>query len=311
MQKRNFFKQYAKQAQSKGAISLVFLLSGLSACSNVTSSSSPSNAQLPNTPQINTTPVELSATKGGLHLPQTAIRSGRLVRTVTVDHGAIVIEPAPRGQLPQVSRSHAEAVIADASTSLGSGVAKPIALAYGRIHISRALTKGLSNKFENQLVWVALIPPINGAFCVERPPFPNSPRAFWIIIVGANLKTPFALTYHSFGSGACGGRASGPSISTATEVISLPWEAIGQLLDPHQPGFVDWQITYTVPRCGTSFDSALSYTSSSRPTLEFTAIIPVYPPLSCTPERHITTSWGPESLPVAAVGHSPIGILGA
>lgn len=202
------------------------------------------------------------------------------------------------------------------------GSYSPDAVALGRVTVSSALTTGLP-RYWNRLAWVGFVGPQPAVSC---PPSPTPPpgassghqSSFRVVLFDAQSGAA-ALTYTSGGTGPCSTTVRGPTISRASEILSLPWKALGQhpvapASLPFPPGasvptdLVDWEIRYTIPRCGTQFDSGTYEFPAGTTSLYIDTEVPIDPPARCNSARSTTVSWGPESVTIGRVRHAPTGL---
>jgi hypothetical protein len=256
-------------------------------------------------------PVELSASKGETSLPSGLVRDGGFTRAVVVDGGRLVVEPLPASAVLPVTLSRAKGLVAAAQSGEGDGWGAAELIGAGVVTIDPALTKGLP-RYERRAAWVAFA----AASGSVRVASSNTPQpSFEVIVLDADTGDD-VLVYESAGLGICGGPVGctpavhGPSVSAASEIVSIPWTAAGERPDPYEAGRVDWLISYTLPRCAAVFDSPGVYYAGSAAgpaTLYVDVEIPMVPTRSCSAAHTTTSVFGPETGPISSVRHAPVG----
>jgi len=265
-----------------------------------------------------TTTVALSELAGS-GLPVSAVSGHRVVRQISFDEGDLVIDP-PRTAHALVTLGHAEKIVAAAMTA-SPGSYNPALVALGRVTL-RHEAAGLP-RYAGRLAWVALVGPQVGISCPGMMTGGSGPEAapsVSVVILDAQ-SADAVLHYRSRGAGPCGGPAVGPTLERAAEVLSVPWTAMGEHAvapgsSPFPPGApvpphqVDWVIRYTIPACGTQFDSGTYAFPPGTVTLYIDVTVPISAPARCAAARTITTTWGPESVDIGQARHGPVGIAG-
>ena len=255
-----------------------------------------------------------------------AIANHRLVHTVRLDGGKLILGP-PQNSDASISLNRAQRIVAEALTG-SPGSYNPALVAVGRVTLNESTT-GLP-LYTNRLAWVALIGPQMAFSCLgsfSGESYATRPLSFDVVLLDAGSGGA-VLQYRTRGVGLCGGTIEGPAVQRATEILSLPWTAIGQtpvtqqqiqrLVPPNAPNAasaaatlksaVNWVIRYTIPACGTQFDSGVYMINPTKPILYIDASVPISPPSHCSPARTVNTTWGPEDVGISQAGHAPVGL---
>lgn len=250
-------------------------------------------------------PIHLAAGPAWRGLLPTTISKGKVARTVVIDGGALVISPPPLHARQVVGVTKATGEV-EAATSASTGTVDPSGVALGSVHLSPPLRK-IVRVGTRELAWVAVIDPSSAVSCpmVAGSPEPPQP-SFRVVVIAASGRT--ALVYTSLGTGECGGPIHPPSVAIATEVVSIPWHGLATSEVSTSPPRYMWQISYQLPRCGVFFDSGVVLVAPGSPALYIQTMVPVIPPSTCATPKAITTTWGPESVPVSEADHGAIGI---
>jgi len=261
--------------------------------------------------------IQLSSGPGteALATAASAIRADRFVRAVTADGGALRIGPAPRGFTPIFPMAKAATVVHSALT-YDPGTYEPTAIGLGVVSLASSLTKRLGS-YRSRLAWAAVIGPQAAISCPSVGAHAAFSPSFKLVIMDARSGRA-SLVYRSRGTGPCGGPVTGPVVSRAMEIVSIPWSAVGDgpptsiPMPPGTPSLahaVDWVIRYTVPPCGVVFDSPGTYLSDpNHPDVFIDVQIPIDPPNSCPGAKTMTTSFGPERVSITKVLHAPLGV---
>ena len=248
-----------------------------------------------------------------LGVPLHAIVDHRFSRPVTIDGGALTIEP-PGSKSARVSLSDAERLVMVAMVNQEAQF-NPELVAIGRVSVS-APGPGDVPRYRDRLAWVGFIDPNAGPVsCLggaSGPGYTDAPS--FVVVVSDASSGKAALTYRSRGTGPCGGPLVGPSINRAYEVLSVPWTVRGQEsvpLPPTPPGFTfpthakEWVIQYTMPPCGSNWDSAMTYRGRTPAGWYVEVQRPIELPTSCRPPRKVTGSL-PTDAPLL---HAPTGLV--
>ncbi len=280
---------------------------------STSSASTSTTSQTTTTTALPPPPLSLWAAKGETSLPRGLVRDGRLVRGLLVDDGRLVIEPLPLDARLPITLQRAKAVVAAAQSGEGAGWEPAELIAAGVVTIAPGLTKGLPG-YESRPAWVALAT----ASDTVRLANSDSPQPWFEVIVLDARTGGDVLVYRSEGLSVCGGPSSAcaptlhqPSVSAARELVSIAWNAVSQRPDPYGEGFVDWVISYALPRCAAIFDGPGIYFTGSEygpATLYIEVEIPMVPTRSCSPSRLASSVVGPERSPISAVRHAAVGV---
>ena len=158
--------------------------------------------------------------------------SGRVIRSASLDDGAFTLRPAPGGVNPQIDQAQAKVLVGSDSQVYGRGWSGVVG--FGEVSIGPKLTSGV-NKLP---AWVAVIQ-LPWPMCPEMtiPPRPVTaqrglsypPGYLAVIVEGTGTRV---LDYHSR-SQLCGNAAAGPSVRSATQIVSIPWRLVslhGQII---------------------------------------------------------------------------------
>jgi hypothetical protein len=264
-------------------------------------------------------PVELVPPSTSTALPAGTIIGGRFTRAITLDGGALIIEPPPASTSAKFPIEQADQIIG-AAQPYNPGKFTPGDTGLGIVDLADSVAPGLP-AYTDRAAWIAVVGPDTNA-AVSCPgasggiaPVPTVD----VIIVDAQSGGD-VLDYRSKGNGPCGGTLTGPSAKRAEETVSIPWTAVGdqpvseqqfhQLFPPNAvmpKGEETWVITYTIPRCAMLFDSPGIYEQTT-PVLYIEVQEPISPPATCAPSKTVTQSFGPEDVPVSEAGHAPTGV---
>lgn len=153
------------------------------------------------------------------------VSAGRFTRTVILDGGALTIRPGPPTLQPQIPRAQADVVVGSDSQAYMRGWNG--AVGFAEVSISPKLASGV----KDTPAWVAVIKQ-QAPFCPNMAssstPAATAPAQNWspgylaVIVEGNGTKV---LDYHSR-SQVCGFPAKGPSVSDATQLVSIPWQLV-------------------------------------------------------------------------------------
>jgi hypothetical protein len=267
----------------------------------------------PGTP---TTPAEIAAyldsLGGAVHLtaspqpslPRSAVVDGRLQRPIIVDGGQMGIAPPPAGATPRFSLGQATATAHRAESGLGA-YPQLGSVILGRVWIASGLTEGLPS-YQGRLAWVALTSfnpgSVSYPLCVATP--------LEIVVLDAATGHD-VLDFEARGL-SCSAAPTTPRVTAATELLSIPWTAIGEGPNRGQPQYFDWHVRYKIPACGTVGENVSlptpGHPKAGHQVLGMLATVPLDMPARCSPARTVTTWFGPEWDPLSRVVHEPIGV---
>jgi hypothetical protein len=277
----------------------------------------------PKPPGIPATPAEIAAYLDALGravhlspssqptLPRGTVVDSRLQRPIIVDGGQMGIAPPPAGATARFSFGRATAQAHRAESGLGD-YPQVGSVILGMVWIASDLTRKLPS-YQGRLAWVALVlssfnpGAIAGLGCFNGPPE--------IVVLDAG-------TGHDVLDFASPGRSAScppletvpttPTVTAATEVVSIPWTAIGGRRNAQQPQYFDWHIRVTTPACATvrQGESVASpgFPTSGHETLGMLATEPMDTTARCSPARTVTMWLGPEYDPLSRVVHEPLGV---
>lgn len=254
---------------------------------------------------VSVPPVAAAATKGshgaenrGPSLPSLPdVVRGRFVAPVALDGDVLEVVPAPAGDRPGVSQEQAAQEIW-ASPVLQGRAEGP--LGFGLVTIS--LDVGGVPHITKLPAWVGFAKSPGVAFCPEESPSSTSSPAglsakdlpssgYAAVVIGATHGSP-AVTY-SAPSLFCG-RVQPAALAKATEVLSVPWQALTAVEDQ------SIRVRASLPAC-----AGLQGTASGGSAKEFTITISAVVPDvhgRCDGRRDITqtVAMGPVDNPPGA-----------
>lgn len=153
------------------------------------------------------------------------VSAGVFTRTVILDDGALTITPAPPTLQPQIAQTRAQVLVGSDSQVYMRGWNG--SLGFAEVSINPKLASGV----KDAPAWVAVIKQ-EAPFCPNTPspstPAATAPAQSWspgylaVIVAGNGTKV---LDYHSR-SQVCDFPAKGPSVSAATQLVSIPWQQV-------------------------------------------------------------------------------------
>ncbi|MCU4186219.1 hypothetical protein K6U06_17770 [Acidiferrimicrobium sp. IK] len=153
------------------------------------------------------------------------VAAGRFTRTVILDGGALTIRPAPRDLALQITQAKARVLVGSDTRVQGSGWDGDGGLA------EVSIVPGLASGVQDMPAWVAVIkqgtlfcPLMRSATAVAAtaPVRSWSPGYLVVVVEGGGTKV---LNYRSR-SQVCDFRPEGPSVSSAAQSVSIPWQMI-------------------------------------------------------------------------------------
>jgi hypothetical protein len=244
----------------------------------------------------------LSAPLSSKGLPAGTFVNGRVVRTVVIDGGMMVLSPPPLSSHPVLRHAGASADAA-ASTAATSGVIDSAGTALGSVRIAPALARTAKTP-ARQLAWVAVIGPQIGVSCLATEG--TVEPSFHVLVIAASGSS--ASMYTSRGTGPCGGAISPPSLGSASKIESIRWQGLSNAQVSTSPPKYNWTISYRVPSCGSVFDSPGIYFQQGIPSLFVQVTVPLISSPRCVKGRVSTAVFGPEDVPVNAAQHAPLGV---
>ena len=153
------------------------------------------------------------------------VSAGKFTRTVVLDDGALTITPAPPTVQPQIPQTQAQVLAGSDSQVYMRGWNGTVGFA--EVSINPKLVSGVNHT----AAWVAVIKQ-EAPFCPNTAspstPATTVPTQSWppgymaVIVAGDGTKV---LDYHSR-SQVCDFPAKGPSVSDATQLVSIPWQLV-------------------------------------------------------------------------------------
>ncbi|MDE3202853.1 MAG: hypothetical protein KGQ66_01375 [Acidobacteriota bacterium] len=153
------------------------------------------------------------------------VSAGKFTRTVTLDDGAVTITPAPPNLQPQIPQTQAQVLVGSDSQVYMRGWTGAIGFA------EVSINPKLASEVNHTPAWVAVIKQ-EAPFCpntvspstpATTAPTPSWPPGYLAVIVTGNGTK--VLDYHSR-SQVCDFPAKGPSVSDATQLVSIPWQLV-------------------------------------------------------------------------------------
>jgi hypothetical protein len=244
-----------KRMRMLTAGTLVVLAAALSSCLNsaiTTGETSPSLSK-----------------QGAAGLPtEASVREGRFVEPVQLDGGLLRVDPAPAGTTSSMSLTDAAAEIW-ASPAVAGAMSGNV-LGFGLVTTLR----GASNvpMLTAAPAWIGFA--WGGVYHCPRQTangspssHPDLPSSGYVAVVIGSSGAPPDLTYAARSS-ICGGPAMGPTIATATQVLSMPWHQVGAISTSGR-----LTVRYTLPGCGRPFSLQASGDATST-TISADAIAP-------------------------------------
>lgn len=236
-------------------------------------------------------------------LPADTFVNGRVMRTVVIDGGMVVLGSPPRDSHPAVSHAGAQAD-ARASTTATPGAIDPAGTALASVHIALTVAR-TAKRPGRQLAWVTVIRPELGVSCLASEG--TVEPSFHVLITAASGSS--ASIYTSKGTGPCGGTIHPPSLTPAFKIESISWRSLSSTALSTSPPKYNWTISYQVPRCASVFDSpGIYFLGPGVPVLYVQVRTPVISSRRCAEGRASNTVIGPEDVPVTAARHAPLGV---
>lgn len=176
-----------------------------------------------------------------------SVAAHRYVDSVQLDRGALRVVPAPKGDEPSISRADALTKMLANTQTMGY---RAVVLGFGLVTIS-SHASGVPT-VKSLPAWIgfskeyaayscpAMIAPANGETTTTLPTLPSDGYAAFVL--DAAKGSP-AVTFVA-ASEPCG-KVVPSSVGKASEVISIPWQATGPLVNGSLP------VRTTIPPCGT------------------------------------------------------------
>jgi hypothetical protein len=197
-----------------------------------------------------------------------AVDGGRFVAPVELDDGTLLVEPPTADEQPTISEAQAATEIwaSSAFTGYHQGF-----LAYGVVTITMSapgvptvtsLPAWVGFAMGNAASCPAMTAPTRPTTTEQPAPTPG----YSAVVIGAGSGVP-AVAYRARGA-LCGAPPTGPTVSAASEVLSVPWVATGPLV-PNSPAVLQ----VTLPSCG----ALNGYEAEGSPS-SFTITVPAVVP---------------------------------
>jgi hypothetical protein len=196
----------------------------------------------------------------------TSVANGRFISPVQLDDGTLRVEPPGPGEHPRLSEAEATKIWAT-STLAGYRAGSP---GFGMVTIN--LRQAGVPSVTSLLAWIAFAM-ANAASCPAEtvPTGPTTTQldlpssGYAAVVIGAAIGTP-AVVYTARSS-TCGFPPTGPTVTTASEVVSIPWVALGTV----QAG--ELAVRASVPSCGTYRGASVGGNAKSL-TVTLLAVVP-------------------------------------
>jgi hypothetical protein len=256
-----------------------------------TATSVASTTSLPATADVTTPPT------------RTAVANGRYVNPVELDNRTLTVQPPTANERPSISEQ-------DAATEIWAG---SVFAGYHQVEMGFGIGTLAGEPTVTVLpAWIgfgtastfscpAMIAPTGPTTTEQAPPTPG----YAAVILGAASGAP-AITYGSRGA-ICGSPPTGPTVSPASEVVSVPWVETG----PESGGEIADQAS--VPTCGTLAGESGGGNSTSM-TWTVNAVVPDAE-LGCAGTRTVEVTMrvtlpnlpGVPATVVTSIGHGPLG----
>ncbi len=186
-----------------------------------------------------------------------AVAGGRYTKIVAMS-GLQVSPPTTSATSEHLGLTWAQAATAFAATSAVQGSHAQAILGYGLVTLSGSTLPGGTSPLDRRGAWVgitwgettscpaAAVPPAGSS--TSRASYHQIFTA--VVIYGQGGDG--AIVYTSRGTPSCGGPQTGPTVTAAREVLSMPW----QQTTPLHNGSV--RVSYQAPSCATLFSTASS-----------------------------------------------------
>jgi hypothetical protein len=200
------------------------------------------------TPPVSSLPTRVGSGGPGVLPSAAAVRDHRYVRAVTLDAGRLSVVPAPSDEQPTFSMATARAALTSSANPSLQGLHSGSVFGFGLVSIDSS-TPGDTTVVRRLPAWVgfawggASSCPAESATSTTSPASIPPSSGYTAAVVGAATGTP-ALVYTAAGS-TCGSAPTGPTVSAATETLSVPWTPTG----PVRHGKLT--VSYTAPSCAT------------------------------------------------------------
>jgi hypothetical protein len=253
----------------------------------------------------------------------TALTGGAARHGFSLDHGAFVVEPPRRGDVPLLSAHQAVCGAMAATAGLSGSVEQGVAVGYGRVTVAARFFPAITGfpspgevatkyptvaSFRDRLAWLVVVhrDPVAFSCPNERAPVRLVARpgdhGYEVFLVDARTGTD-ALVYQEGGPGGCtAGARVPPSLAVAEESVSVPWTLVAR-----DPDGYSGTIAATVLPCDQVPGTVL--VDGDGPNVEVRVTRPYGPPCGA-PERVLIGLHAAEvtaDLP-PVIGHDPVGL---
>jgi len=197
----------------------------------------------------------------------TSVANGRFISPVQLDNGTLLVEPPGPSEHPTLSETEATTKLW-ASPTLTGYHAGPLGFGIATITLRQAGVPSVTSL----PAWIAFAM-ANAASCPAEtvPTGPTTTQlalpssGYAAVVIGAAIGTP-AVAYTARSS-TCGFPPTGPTVTTASEVVSIPWVALGTV----QAGQL--AVRASVPPCGTYRGASVGGDAKSL-TVTLLAVVP-------------------------------------
>ncbi len=244
-----------------------------------------------------------------------AVAGGRYTTIVEMS-GLQVSPPATSTASEHLGLTWSQAAALFAATSAVQGSHAQAILGYGLVTVSGSTLLAGTPRLVRRAAWVGItwggITSCPAATVPPRSPSPStaSYRQIFTAVVIYGQGGAGAIVYRSRGTPPCGGPMTGPSITAARDVVSVPWQQTTSL----HGGSV--RVSYQAPSCATLFSTAASgNTGTGKLTLTVELTVP-FDHASCRTTTDTTSirlfpSPAPPGAPAVpshpTLGHGPTG----
>lgn len=196
-----------------------------------------------------------------------ALTGGAARRGFSLDHGGLTIEPPERSMRPRLTEH--QALCAAMASGMSGGVATGVAAGYALVSVQATLLPAFTlgapravptvRSFHHRLAWLVVERHEQVVFCPAEtlPVHPAAPlpsyHAYQVFIIDATTGQDGLIYDEGGGPPPCGfGGLTKPSVSDATERLSVPWT-----LSSRDPDGYSGTIQAMIPPCATYTDVVL------------------------------------------------------
>ena len=231
----------------------------------------------------------------------TAVASGRYIQIVSMS-GLQVAPPAAGTTGKRLGLNWAKAAALFAATSAVQGSRAHAILGYGLVTLTGSLLPASTPPLDRRGAWVGITwGGVTHCPAETVPPKGSSSsrasyRQIFTAVVIYGQGGDGAIVYTSRGTPPCGGQMTGPTVTAAREVLSVPWQQTTSLHN----GSV--RVAYQAPSCATLFSTA---GNGNMRTGKFTLTVEVTVPFDHTSCRTTTDTTSIRLFPSPAPPGAP------